>query len=127
MEKRLLVAAFLSLGVLLLWEWLGPKAPRRAAVPALPTPAATVLPRTAVPTAGAATASAASTAAPVEPIAGTQEGLTTLENAVARATFSNRGAVMTSLVLLRHFDDQKRPLELVHTLPDPALKPLAVT
>ena len=127
MEKRLLIAAFLSLGVLLLWEWLGPKAPRRAAVPSLPTPAATVRPTTTVPTAGVAAASAVSTAAPVEPIAGTQEGLTTLENGVARATFSNRGAVMTSLVLLRHFDDQKRPLELVHALPDPALKPLAVT
>ena len=59
-------------------------------------------------------------------IAGTQEGLTTVENDVARATFSNRGAVLTSLVLRKHFDDQKRPLELVRALPDPSTKPLAV-
>jgi len=61
-----------------------------------------------------------------ERIAGTQEGLTTIENDVVRATFSNRGAVLTSLVLRRHFDDQKRPLELVRGLPDPATKPFAV-
>ena len=118
MEKRLLIAAFLSLGILLLWEWVGPKAPRRATAPVVPTRGA-ALPPTAVapvptPVAGA------------ERIAGTSEGLSTLENAVARATFSNRGAVLTSFVLLRHFDDQRRPLELLHALPDPVNKPLAL-
>jgi YidC/Oxa1 family membrane protein insertase len=117
-EKRLLIAAFLSLGILLLWEWVGPKAPRRATAPVVPTRGA-ALPPTAVapvptPVAGA------------ERIAGTSEGLITLENAVARATFSNRGAVLTSFVLLRHFDDQRRPLELLHALPDPVNKPLAL-
>ena len=121
MEKRLLVAAFLSLGVLLLWEWLGPKAPRRAAAPVAATPGAAVLPTAAVPVPSPAVAPAA-----VEPIAGTREGLTTIENSVARATFSNRGAVLTSFVLLKHFDDQKRPLELVRAVPDPAMRPLAV-
>ncbi|HMA18283.1 MAG TPA: membrane protein insertase YidC [Thermoanaerobaculia bacterium] len=122
MEKRLLVAAFLSLGVLLLWEWLGPKAPRRAAAPVAATPGAAVLPTAAVPVPSPAAAPAAA----VEPIAGTREGLTTIENSVARATFSNRGAVLTSFVLLKHFDDQKRPLELVRAVPDPAMRPLAV-
>jgi YidC/Oxa1 family membrane protein insertase len=126
MEKRLLVAAFLSLGVLLLWEWLGPKAPRRIGPVAAPTPSAAVLPTAAAPATAAALAPTAA-AETVEPIAGTQEGLTTLENAVARATFSNRGAVLTSFVLLKHFDDQKRPLELVRALPDPAMRPLAVS
>lgn len=121
MEKRLLVAAFLSLGILLLWEWLGPKAPRRAAAPVAATPSAAVLPTAAVPVPSPAAAPAA-----VEPIAGTREGLTTIENSVARATFSNRGAVLTSFVLLKHFDDQKRPLELVRAVPDPAMRPLAV-
>jgi len=117
-EKRLLIAAFLSLGVLLLWEWVGPKAPRRAIVPVLPTPGATVMPAAATPV--------PTPAASVERIAGASEGLSTLENPVARATFSNRGAVLTSFVLLRHFDDRGRPLELVRSLPDPAKKPLAL-
>jgi len=118
-EKRLLVAAFLSLGILLLWEWLGPKAPRRATAPVVPTRGAAALPPTAVAPVPTPVASA-------ERIAGTSEGLITLENAVARATFSNRGAALTSFVLLRHFDDQRRPLELVRALPEPANKPLAL-
>jgi YidC/Oxa1 family membrane protein insertase len=64
--------------------------------------------------------------AAVERIAGATEGLTTLENSVARATFSNRGAVLTSYVLLKHSDDKRRPLELVRSLPDPSKKPLAL-
>jgi YidC/Oxa1 family membrane protein insertase len=59
-------------------------------------------------------------------IVGTQEGLTTIENDVVRATFSNRGAVLASLVLLHHTDDQNRPLELVRALPDPSTRPLAL-
>jgi len=117
-EKRLLLAALLSLGILLLWEWIGPRPPRRAPLP-VPTPGALVLP---TPAASAEPSPSPGTVR----IAGTQEGLTTLENDVARATFSNRGAVLTSFVLLKHTDEQKRPLELVRNLPDPAAKPLAV-
>ncbi|HEY6065132.1 MAG TPA: membrane protein insertase YidC, partial [Thermoanaerobaculia bacterium] len=121
MEKRLLIAAFLSLGVLLLWEWVGPKARRTpATAPALPTPGAAVLPTPGVPV---PTPEAAAIA---ERIAGTSEGLTTLENSVARATFSNRGAVLTSYVLKKHFDDQRRPLELVRAGIDPSKRPLAL-
>ena len=121
MEKRLLVAAFLSLGVLLLWEWAGPKArrPTPATAPTLPTRGISVAPTAAVPV--------PTPAASTERIAGATEGLTTLENPVARATFSNRGAVLTSFVLLKHFDDRGRPLELVRAVTDPALKPLALS
>lgn len=125
MEKRLLVAALLSLGVLLLWEWVGPKAPRRAApaaAPVAPTRGAAILPTAAVPV-----PAPLARVEDVERIAGTSEGLTTLENSVARATFSNRGAVLTSFVLLKHFDEQGRPLELIRSVPDPAMKPLAVS
>jgi YidC/Oxa1 family membrane protein insertase len=117
-EKRLLLAALLSLGVLLLWEWMGPRPPRRAALP-VPTKGALAVP----------TPVAAREPSPVPGgvrIAGTQEGLTTVESDVARATFSNRGAVLTSFVLRKHADDQKRPLELVRAVPDPSAKPLAL-
>src|SRR5262249_61893534 len=40
--------------------------------------------------------------------------------------FSNRGAVLTSLLLTGHFDEQKRPLELVRSLPAELPKPLAL-
>jgi YidC/Oxa1 family membrane protein insertase len=117
-EKRPLLAALLSLGVLLLWEWIGPRPPKRAPLP-VPTKGALVVP----------TPVAAREPSPVRGdvrIAGTQEGLTTVENDVARATFSNRGAVLTSFVLRKHTDDQKRPLELVRAIPDPSAKPLAL-
>src|SRR6478672_12169945 len=101
---------------------MGPRPPRRAALP-VPVPTAVALP---APTAAAASGGTTAAAPAAERIAGTQEGLTTIENDVARATFSNRGAVLTSLVLRKHFDDQKRPLELVRALPDVSTKPLAV-
>lgn len=118
MEKRLLLAALLSLAVLFLWEWFGPRPARK---PPVPTPAAgvaAVAPTAALP--------APTPAAGAERVAATQEGLVTLANAVSRATFSNRGAVMTSFVLLKHTDEAGRPLELVRALPDPATKPLAL-
>src|SRR5688500_16983306 len=109
-SKRLLLAAVLSLGVLFLWERFGPTAPSRpAATPAAqPTsaPAPTAAPVAAVPAPG--------DAAGAERIAATEERLTTIENPVARATFSNRGAVLTSFVLRRHTDEARRPLALVH-------------
>ena len=55
MEKRLLVAAGLSLLVLLTWEWIGPKPPKRVA-PLVETPAAAAA---ATPAAGGATPMAA--------------------------------------------------------------------
>ncbi len=118
MEKRLLLAALLSLGVLVLWEWIGPRPLRRAPIP-VPTRGALAIP----------TPSPAREPSPVAGgvrIAGTQEGLTTVESDVARATFSNRGAVLTSFVLRKHTDDQKRPLELVRAVADPSARPLAL-
>jgi len=127
MEKRLLLAAVLSLAVLGLWELLVPK-PRKPS--ALRSPAA-VSP---LPSAAAAS-SPASPAAPAPaprqerlptPVAAREETPATLANDLLRATFSNRGAVLTSLLLLRHTDDQRKPLELVRQLPAPAEKPLAL-
>jgi YidC/Oxa1 family membrane protein insertase len=125
MEKRLLLAAALSLGVLLLWEWVVPKPPKpapatardSASALATPVPASTPAPGP------AAEASPPPPAAPESAAAQTAESLS---NPVFRATFSNRGAVVESFVLTRHFDEQRRPLELVRALPPELPRPLAL-
>src|SRR5437773_10566170 len=104
MEKRLLLAAALSLGVLALWESVSPKPQKppagRAAPPAT---AAASAASPGVPTALPANAEVLTAPAPAKaepmpaPVAGGAEERPTLENDVARAVFSNRGAVLTSL------------------------------
>lgn len=132
MQKRLLLAAALSLAVLALWEVLVPKPQKpttNAAAAGAPAAAVTPGVSTAAPTSAALPA--ASTAALRQerlpaPIAGRAEEVATVENGVVRATFSNRGAVLKSLLLLRHTDDEKKPLDLIRQLPPPAEKPLAI-
>ena len=131
MEKRLLLAAVLSLAVLAAWEFLVPKPPKPAPA-AVPSPVATAQAPVAAstgqpPATGASTASAAP--APAKslpaPVSGHAEEKPVLENGVARVTFSSKGAVISSLLLLRHNDDKKKPLELVRQAPGTE-KPLAV-
>ena len=129
MERRLLLAAGLSLVVLLTWEWIGPKPPRR--VP--PTVATPVAVADATPVAaGTAQAAPDAAAAPLAaaglpPAASADaETLTTVSNGVFKATFSNRGAVLSSFVLTGHFDEQKQPLELLRRLPAELPKPLGL-
>jgi YidC/Oxa1 family membrane protein insertase len=126
MEKRLILAAALSLGVLLLWEWLIPK-PVPKLVRAAPTPASAP-----ASTPGAAAGEPAgepavkpSVALPA-PVAAKAAETTTLENAVVRVRFSNRGGVIESFVLLKHTDEEGRPLELVRQVPSSAPRPLAL-
>ena len=129
MERRLLVAAGLSLAVLLTWEWIGPKSPKRAAPPvATPAAAAAATPRATAPTEAASGSAAAAVAATaLAPAASADaETLTTISNGVFKATFSNRGAVLSSFVLTGHFDEQKQPLELLRTLPPELPKPLGL-
>ena len=126
MERRLLVAAALSLGVLLLWQWIGPKPPKRPMVP-VPTPVAGATAATSSSAAPSTSVAASAPPAALPPPASAEsETLTTLSNGVFRATFSNRGAVLTSFVLTAHFDEQKRPLELVRTLPPEMPRPLSL-
>src|SRR5215831_5776946 len=122
MEKRLLLAAALSLGVLILWEWVVPKPPRAPA--RRPVATAPPVAASAAPTpAGAVSANAPSLPPPVS--AAAAESIT-LENSVVRVRISNRGATIESFVLLRHTDEDHNPLELVRQLPAPAEKPLAI-
>jgi YidC/Oxa1 family membrane protein insertase len=127
MEKRLLVAAALSLAVLLLWEWAGPKPPKRLAAAAAPTPSAAAESPASAPEATPAVAAAAAPAASLPaPASGEAETLTTVSNGVFKATFSNRGAALTSFVLTGHLDEQKRPLELLRALPPDFPRPLGL-
>ncbi|HEY7112924.1 MAG TPA: membrane protein insertase YidC [Thermoanaerobaculia bacterium] len=134
MEKRLLLAAGLSLAVLVVGEILMPKPPKP--VPGRPD-AATSTSNSTSTTATSPSASsetAASSGAPaveagrpaVAPVAASDETATTLENGVLRLTITNRGAVVSSAVLPRYLDEQKRPLELVRQLPAAAPRPLAL-
>jgi len=135
MEKRLLLAAVLSLGVLFVWESIAAKnAPKRplpaaAATPGVAgtSPAASASPSSSasVP-AGAPAGAASAPVAALPPVAASQERTTVLQNDVVRATFSNRGAAMTSCVLLKHLDEAKHPLELVRPVAAPAPRPLSV-
>ena len=118
-ERRLLLAAALSLGVLVLWSKLIPE-PKPPAAPR-PTPAAT-----ARATETAAATVPAKIPAAVSPVAASEEVLTAVENGSLRAVFSNRGGVLTSLVLLKYKDAEGRPLELVRALPAEAPRPLSV-
>src|SRR6266550_3380478 len=101
MEKRLLLAAALSLAVLALWEFLQPKPqkplPGRAGTAASGAVASPSLP-TALPTVAESPVASAAAARPAElpaPVAARAQEPATLENDVVRAVFSNRGAVMT--------------------------------
>jgi YidC/Oxa1 family membrane protein insertase len=128
MEKRLILAAALSLGVLLLWEWLvvprTPQRPRLAPTPLAPLASSAPLAATSVPV----TPGVAAPPAPARPlppaVSARAEETTTLGNSVLRVRLSNRGAVLQSLVLLKHTDDDGKPLELVRQVAPPAPRPL---
>jgi len=122
LEKRLLLAAGLSLAVLIVWELAVPK-PKRPA-PRSPAPVSTALASPAA-VAGVAAAPSAPTLASA-PVAAATETSTVIENGVVRLTLTNRGAVISSAVLSRYKDEQGRPLELVRQLPPPAPRPLAL-
>ena len=134
-NRRLLLAAVLSMAVLFLWQFLFPPPeapappPPAAVASAVPTPAATPAGATPAPSATPA-AEAAPPAAPIEAAA---EESFVLGNERARLEFSNRGAVLRSFVLLGQPKAVGGELELVtpraasalpYALFDAALAPL---
>ena len=131
MEKRLLIAAGLSLAVLLAWEWLVPKPPKPPV--AAPTPSeATASTTSTTPSADTAAAPGAGEAidkGPAtlpEPAAATAEESVRIGNDLFTATFSNRGGVLTSFTLARYTDEEKKPLDLVRSLPPELPRPLSL-
>jgi YidC/Oxa1 family membrane protein insertase len=125
-EKRLLLAAALSLGVLLLWTKLFPQPERPSVAQPSPAPAASSSPVAATGSAVARGLETPQARPAVEPVAAAEEALTTVENDFLRASFGNRGGVLTSLVLLKYKDAEGRPLELVRTLPPEAPRPFSL-
>jgi len=117
-NRRLLVAALLSMAVLFLWQVLfpSPEPPRRPAPPPSAAPAAEA-PAAAAAASGASLAEvAAGGAAPPAtdaPVAGAAEERVVLENELLRAEFSSRGAQLVSLALKSRRDHDGAPLELV--------------
>ncbi|HKA36009.1 MAG TPA: membrane protein insertase YidC [Thermoanaerobaculia bacterium] len=123
-----MLAAALSLAVLAAWEFLVPKPPKPAPSPAPPVAVTAPAPSGAAvnpPPSVAASPAAASPNMPA-PVAGKAEEKTVIANPVLRATFTSKGAVISSLVLLQHTDDKKQPLELVRQSPGSSGKPLGV-
>jgi YidC/Oxa1 family membrane protein insertase len=129
-ELRILVAALLSMGVILVWaKYFGPKPPVQTAqssrpvqsAPAIPGPAANSTGSTStsqgsvIPTAIAPTAPTT-----VTPKSDSQERTIVIENDLYRVEISNRGAVVKSWQLKKYKDDAKpqRVLDVVH--PDAA-------
>jgi YidC/Oxa1 family membrane protein insertase len=135
-----LIAAVLSLGILVLWQWLFPPAPPVAAPepPAAMERAASTEEfgvegnsrgAAAEPAVASSSGSAATEPTPtevLEPIEGTLEQQVVLETGRWQATFSNRGGVLTSLVLKARKTADGQPLELVRARQDTAPSPFAL-
>ncbi len=118
MEKRLLVAIFLSFLVLYAYQVLvvkpaADKAKRQAPAAAAPASGAATGSPEAV-TAGAGSAQAAAPASPDQPVvADASEHDIVIETQTVRAVFTNRGAKLVSWQLKKFLDLKKHPQELV--------------
>ncbi len=115
-ERRALLAAALSLLVIMAWAFLYKPKPQPA--PQKPAPQAATSQTTATPAAPVRPAVSAAQSIPGGwPVkADTQEKTAVVENGLYRVEFSNRGAVVRSWRLKKYLDDAKPPrtLDLVH-------------
>lgn len=125
-NRRLFLAAILSMAVLFLWQVLFPPpepAPRPAALPVAAGEAAPATAGEALPAASAeAAATVAATEEPAatpaaEPITAAEEARVVLENEELRVELSNRGGQLVSLVVKGKTAESGDPLELVQRRP----------
>jgi YidC/Oxa1 family membrane protein insertase len=119
MEKRVLLAVILSFIVLYGYQALFPPPRPEPPVQRAPQP---VTPPPAVAPGGTAPAPNVEAAAPTAPaaplVADSSEREIVVENDAVRATFSSRGAVLTSWRLKRYLGPDRLPLDLVpHNIP----------
>ncbi len=121
--KRLLIAALLSLAVLLAWQALFPPEPPpgspEAVEPARAVEGAPAPPSGAPPTTPAEAAESAETAEaaeplePVEPLAAEREERVVVDGPGYRVIFTNRGAQILSFELAEHRNAAGGPVDLV--------------
>jgi YidC/Oxa1 family membrane protein insertase len=123
-NRRLFLAAILSMAVLFLWQVLFPP-PESRPRPAVAPPAAVEAAATAAvaPAAAAAAAPAVAEGAPAAPVAAAEpigaaaEERVVLENEELRVELSNRGGQLVSLVVKGKTAESGEPLELVQRRP----------
>jgi YidC/Oxa1 family membrane protein insertase len=120
MEKRVLIAVFLSFLVLYAYQAIVPQPKRPAPRPAqdVATEPAATAPATPQPAAKAGSATATGDVpvpVPATPplVGDTVERDIVVDAGTVRATFSNRGAIVKSWQLLRYLDQAGKPIDLV--------------
>jgi YidC/Oxa1 family membrane protein insertase len=115
MERRLLVAVLLTFVVLTAYQWIVPMPPPQSSPVASPG----APPAAGTPSAPSAASQTPVSAAPPELAsvdtvqADTVERTIVVDNGLVRATFSNRGATLTSWQLTQYRDAAGQPLDLV--------------
>ena len=114
MEKRLLLAAALSIAVLLAWDAITPKPPKGAPPARTAAAPAAVGTASAVPGSAAPLPPAAPAAPAPAPNAAAARESVVIDRPLYRAVIDNRGAVLTSFLLKKYDDDQGHRLEMVH-------------
>jgi YidC/Oxa1 family membrane protein insertase len=116
-NKRLFLAALLSLGVLMAWQVMFPPPKPPQAPQSTPSPVAgAAAPMATTPPSVASSAPAAVAPTPaveMEPIFAGGEAKEVLETPEYRAEFSSRGGQLVSFQLLRHRGADGQPLEVV--------------
>ena len=133
MEKRLLLAFVLSAAILFAWSVIFPP-PQRTQAP--PEPAVMDDPVDTTAVEERETAPAAEEAEEAQPAVATDEVITAaveeeieLKNAEVSVTLTNRGAAVSSYLLVNHDNDEGFPVNLVQavTIPDRSLPLQLVT
>lgn len=127
-NRRLLLAAVLSLAVLIVWQVLFPapkppagQAPKSAPAAASGSEPPAQAPQSASPSAGAAPVDKVTSTAPAPPaevVEAQAEEHVVLESDEFRMELSNRGAQITSFTLKKHRELDGRPVELVRARAD---------
>ena len=134
MEKRVFLAVALSVAVLIGYNILVPPPKRPPTLPASDSPSAQSTPSTAAPPPASTPVEAATPAAPGSAAAAPAQSLVgetiereiVVENDAIRASFSTKGAVVTSWRLKRYAENGA-PLDLVpHSAPAGSAKPFTL-
>lgn len=113
-EKRLILAAVLSLAVIAIWHTaFAPATPPRPTEPPVEEAREAPVPPTVRPEVAPLAAAVPNASAAVEPLAATSEERIVVDGEGFVARLSNRGAVLTSFELEEHHNALGQPLDMV--------------